>query len=160
MPQTAPGLLGNGTRVGFSANSPMSYTTVESVLDAIIPKIIADEIDKTVHSTGGFYRSFRGLKRVEKVTLMLLGDHKSSRTASHKALRILQRDGDTVWFRIEVPLDRNLATTQFMAIIAQYYVLSYGPAAPIAGRQVTEVVLGFDGDDVEFQEPVASALSA
>ena len=160
MPTTAIGVLGNGTRVGWSSASPQSYTTVASVLEVTIPKIVADEIDKTTHSTGGFYRSFRGLKRVENVTLMLLGDHKSSRTASHAALRNLQRDGDTVWFRFEIPLDRNLATSQCFALIAQFYVKSWGPAAPIADKQTIEVVLGFDGDDVEFQEPTAFTLTA
>ena len=160
MPATAPGVLGNGTRVGFSEASPQSYTTIASVLEVVIPKIVADEIDKTVHSTGGFYRNFRGLKRVENVTITLLADHKSSRTASHQSLRNLQRDGTTVWFRFEIPLDRNLATSQCIAIIAQFYVRSWGPGAPIADRQTTEVVVGFDGDDVEFQEPTAFALTA
>lgn len=160
MPQTAPGVLGNGTRVGWSENSPMSYTTVASILQAVIPKSVADAIDKTTHGTGGYYRSFRGLKRVETVTLTLLADHKSSRTPSHQGLRNLYRDGTTVWVRFEIPLDRNLATTQFLAIIAQFSVISYGPGAPIADRQTTEVVLTFEGEDVEYQEPVNSALAA
>lgn len=151
------GYLGNGVKVGYSSSSPVSWTKVAQLMDTKFPTITPDEVDNTVHSTGGFKRSFPGLKSVDKMELTLLADLNPATTASHAALRTLQTAGTTLWWRIEVPVDR--AQSQYVAFEYQGPVFSWNLETPIDDKQMVKVAVSFDGTEITMYAPGASAIA-
>ena len=151
------GILGNGMKIGYSAASPVSWNAIGQLLDIPdLPGITADKIDSTIHSTGGWKRSFPGLKSVNDVTMTLLSDHDSATSPSHAAMWTLNAAGTTVWWRIEVPSDR--AMTEYAAWEFQGNISAVSAKTPIDDRQTTEVTIQFDGTSLTRYDPGASAL--
>ncbi len=139
------GVLGNGTKVGFSATSTVSYTKVAQLMD--IPKfisLVANDIDTTVHSTSRVMTSMPGMIPVPEIQLQALADLDQSTTPSHETMRGYQVNGTTVWWRVEIPVDRT--QTNFRAWEFQAYIKEYTPnATKIASAQTVNFVLKYAG---------------
>ena len=139
------GNIGNGSKVGYSASSPLSYTKIAQLLD--IPTfltLIANDVDTTVHSTSRLMSSMPGMIPTPEVAIDLLADLDETTSPSQEALRSLQNLGTTVYWRIEIPTDR--AQTKFRGFEFQGYVKEWTPAATqIANRQQLKVVIKYGG---------------
>lgn len=140
------GVLGNGTKVAYSAASPVSWTRVAQLQD--IPKfleLIADDVDTTVHSTSRVRTSMGGMIPPPEIELDLLLDLDPSTTPSHDALLTLQGNGLTYWWRIEVPTDRLQTSTKFKSWEFQAYVKSFQISTKIDEPQKATAVLRYAG---------------
>jgi hypothetical protein len=151
------GVLGKGCKVAYSTASPVSWVQVTQLIDLTIPTQIADRVDNTMHSTAGsLKRSMPGLVSVGDPTITVVQDLDPATCASQAYLRARQVDQTTVWFRLEVPVNR--AKTLFMGFVFQAAVANYEPSTPIADRQTTKFTLMFDGESI--QEDAASGASS
>lgn len=137
------GVIGNDTRVGYSASSPVAWTRIGQLLNVDVPGLAQDEIETTVHSSGGFKRFMRGLKDVTEMRMTLLADLDETTDVTQDALFDYQAAGTTLWWRIEIPTARDL--TKYTGIEFQGFVKDWLPKAPIEGRQELEVSVRFDG---------------
>jgi hypothetical protein len=138
------GVLGNGVRVGYSAASPVSFTRVPQLLDVTFPTFVYDEVDSTVHGTSKLKRSMPGMITVSEMTMTFLSDLDETTTASQQALFALNQAGTSLWWRVEVPVNRE--QSKCVAFEFQGFVKSWEPSTPIEDRQTLQVVVKFDGD--------------
>lgn len=151
------GVLGNGVKVGFSAASPVSWTAVGQVMNVDMPTLEADDVDTTVHSTSRFKRSMAGMIEVSELTLELLADTNPSTSSAQDLLWNYNQSGTTLYWRVEVPTDRNLS--QYTPFEFQGVVKSWKLDAPIDDKQTLTVVVKFDGTTYGKLAPGASAIS-
>lgn len=139
------GVPGNGVLVAYSASSPVDYTLVPQLLDVKLPTFVTDQIDVTTHSlTNKLKRKMSGLSDVTDMELILLADLDETTTPAHAELFDLNQTGAQLWWRIEVPVQRD--RTKCKAYEFQGNVGSFEPSAPINGRQEIRVMVRFDGD--------------
>lgn len=150
------GMIGNGVKVGYSANSPVSWTEVGQILDAQIPKLMRDKVDRTIHSQSIFKRSLPGMAEVSDLVLKLIQDLDPATSPDQDEVRQLLLSGENVWWRIEIPTDR--LQTEYAAIEFQGFVLGWEPSAPIEERQELTVTIAYDGDGFTVYPPAASAM--
>ncbi len=152
------GVLGNGVKVAYSASSPVSWTAVGQILDQDIPGLEPDEVETTVHSTtSDLRRHIRGLIDVSELKLMLLQDLDESTSPVQDALFDYQAAGTTIWWRVEVPVNR--AKTKFTAFEFQGWVKEFKPQAKIGDKQQLDVSIRFDGDSFTKYNAGNSAIS-
>jgi hypothetical protein len=141
------GILGNGCKVAYSAASPITWIEVDQVVDITFPTYVADDVNIDTHSTTNkFHRKMAGMITVGDPSFTVLSDMDPSTSVDQAQLRAWNRAGTSVWFRIEVPVNR--AKTSFFGIEFQASVKSVEPATPIADKQTTKYNLAFDGVDI------------
>lgn len=151
------GVLGNGVKVGYSANSPVSWTSVAQVLEVDFPELTPDKVDTTVHGSSKWKRSMAGMIEVSDMTLTLLADTDPSTTPGHDALWDYNQSQTTVWWRVEVPSNRTQSA--YTAFEFQGMVAGIKLATPIDDKQTLTVVIRFDGSSLTKYDPAASAIS-
>lgn len=143
------GILGNGCKVAFSANSPISWTEVEEMREVTFPTWEADKVEITTHSVvNKLKRYMAGLIEVGDPSFVVLQDLNPSTSPEQATLIAANKNGTSMWWRIEVPTNR--ARTQFFGIEFQASVKNFAPDVPIDGAQTTRYTLTFDGEDIGF----------
>lgn len=144
------GVIGNGSKVLFSASSPATWTQVGQLRD--IPQfmsLIADDLDTTVSSTSNIMTGAPGMVPVPECSIDLLSDHDPSTSPSHETLRQYQAasgfavQGTNLYWRVEVPVNRGM--TLFRAFEFQAYVKEYTPNIQIKDLQITNIKIRFAG---------------
>jgi len=151
------GMIGNGVKIAFSASSPVSWTAVGQILNVEIPQLVADKIDRTVHSTNRYKRSLPGMIDVSDLSLEILQDLATTSGAQQRQLLTYLKAGTTIYWRIEIPVDRNQTT--YTAIEFQGYVGTWQPSAPIDDKQVLSCTIVFDDSDITLYGDGASTIS-
>lgn len=153
------GLLGNGVKVGVSTGSPVSWTRIPQVTNAVLPQFTADKVNIDTHSTtNNLHRSRSGLNAVSDASVTVLSDLDPSTAAVLETLRSANANGTTVWIRYEIPV--NDARTSFRACEFSCTVGSFVPDTPIADKQTTTYNFVFNGDSVGWSaSAAASAIS-
>jgi len=151
------GMLGSGVKVGYSASSPVSWTSVGQILEADVPGLEPDEVETTVHGTSNFRRFMRGLIDISELRLVLLSDLDQATAVDQDALFDYQAAGTTLWWRVEIPVDRTRSA--YTALEFQGWVKNWLPRAPIDDRQELEVSIRFDGTSFAKYAAGASAIS-
>ena len=152
------GILSNGVKVGYSASSPVSWISVGQILNVEIPGLEPEEVETTVHGTSNFRRFMRGMIDVTEMTVTCLGDLDEVTSAAYDALFDYQALGTTLWWRVEVPVDR--AQTEYTAFVFQGWVKNWRPVVGEPGvRQELEFSVRFDGTDFSKQLAGASAIT-
>jgi hypothetical protein len=151
----ASGLLGNGVKVAYSLTSPHTWVPVVNIMEVGVPKLVADRVEKTTHGTGGFHSFMGGLLDVQPATLTLLTAHGA---ASHIDIARQNRSKESNWWRIEIPVDRELSTTQYRAVEFEGSVSEFSFDTPIADVQKTMVTIQFEGTDFAVYPAAASAF--
>ena len=138
------GVLGNGSKVGYSASSPLSYTKIGQLKDLTqFISLISGDVDTTVHSTSRVMTSMPGMIPAPEIKFDLVANLDQASDATHEALRTYQSAGTTIYFRIEIPVDRLQAN--FRAWEFQAYVKEWTPEVKIAGEQLIHVTLKYGG---------------
>lgn len=141
------GILGNGCKIAYSATSPTSWNEVGQLTDLVFPTWQADKVNITTHSgTNKLKRYMAGLIEVGNPGFTVLSDFDPATDAAQAALRGYNKTGDSLWWRIEVPVNR--ARTSFLGFEFQASVQNYSPATPIDNVQSTKFELSFDGEDI------------
>lgn len=151
------GLLGNGTKVAYSQNSPVSWTQIPQVTDVVFPTQVADDVNIDTHSvTNKLHRTMAGLITVGNASVTFLSDPDPSTGTAEKFLQDRNDDGTSIWLRIERPVNR--ARTSFYGIVFSATVKSVQPTTPIADKQTTLVEFQFDGTSIQ-RDAAAGASS-
>ena len=135
------GVIGNDTRVGFSAASPTTYTRIPQVLDVKFPGLTPDKLDRTVMSSGNFYQNFQGLNQVSDAEVLILDDPDEVTSPILETLRTLHEAGTTVYFAFERPTNR--AKTRFRKTEYQGYISDFVPATPLKDKQTLMIKIVF-----------------
>lgn len=137
------GNIGDGVKVAFSITSPLSWTQVTQVANVDFPGLEPDAVNNDVHGSAGFHREMPGLFTVAPMVITVSSDLDESTTADHNTLWGLMLQKTTVWWRVEVPVDR--AKTKFTGFEFEGYVGGFVPTTPIDDRQMSEITVRFDG---------------
>lgn len=149
------GVLGNGTKIAYSAASPQVWTKVGQLREVTFPTFVADEVNIDTHSaTNKLHRTMPGMIVVGAVQLVVLSDLNPSTSADQKALRDYNKDGTSLWWRIEAPVVRE--KNSWFGLEFKASVKSYQPQTPIADVQTTTMELLFDGDDIYWDGAVGA----
>lgn len=152
------GYINNGVKIAYSISSPLSWLRIGQVLEAPVLGITREKVDSTVHGTSQFMRSMPGMIEVQDFAMKLLGDLNPSTSAAHDAMRTYTLSGATIWFRIEIPVDR--AQTQFRAFEFQAWVQEWMVnSTDPKGRNEIDTTVVFDSDSWTVYAPAASAIS-
>jgi hypothetical protein len=152
------GYINNGVKIAYSSSSPVSWQQVGQVLSAPQMGIERDKVDSTVHSAYIYKRSLPGMAEIPPLEMMLLADLNQATSPGQDALRSLCVNGTTVYWRIEVPVDRT--QTLFRAFEFQAYVRSWlvNSETP-EDRQEVSCTLEFDDTTWTVYNAAASAIS-
>lgn len=150
------GYIGNGIRVGYSLSSPLSYNKLEQVIDATPPKLKADVIDTSRHSSNRYKSNIPGMYDVSPVTIKMLRDADSSTSPKQNALRQLQDSSTTVYLRVEVPTNAQQTTFEAWEISGRFS--DWGVSAPLMGRVELDVSFLFDGVNYIYFAQSASVI--
>lgn len=141
------GVLGNGCKVGYSTSSPVSWTGVGQLADITFPTWEADKVEITTHSMiNKLKRYMAGLIEVGDPGFVVLSDFDPATSPGQAALRGYNKTGVSLWWRFEVPVNRE--RTLFWGIEFQASVKNYSPEFPIDDKQTTRFELSFDGTDI------------
>lgn len=152
------GVLGNGSKVAFSASSPVSWTRVGQLLNFEPPTLEVDEEETTVSSTTSNYKRFMpGMIDVTPMSFTVLQDLDEVTAADQAALAGYARDLTTIWWRIEIPTNR--AKTRFKAMEFQGWIKKRAPSADVPSRQETMFEIRFDGDGIAEYNAGSSQIS-
>lgn len=159
------GVLGNGTKVGFSISSPVTFTRVGQLINVDeFLQLVPDDVDTTVHSTSNIRTSISGMIEPPEFTMTLLADFDQATTTSHETLRQYQggsgyaaTQGVVIWFGVEIPV--NKAQSSFRRIEFQAYVKTYGPSLPIDDVQKVEITVRFSGTGIAWYNAGASVIT-
>jgi hypothetical protein len=152
------GYINNGVKIAFSASSPVSWTRVGQVLSAPQMGIERDKVDSTVHSEYIYKRSLPGMAEIPPLEMMLLADLNQATSAAQESLRTMCVAGTTVYWRIEVPVDRT--QTLFRAFEFQAYVRSWLVNSEVPeDRQEVSCTLEFDDTTWTVYNAASSAIS-
>lgn len=160
------GVLGNGTKVGFSTSSPVSWTRVGQLMniDSFLSLVPAD-VDTTVYSTSNIMTSMPGMIDTPEMAFTVLSDWNPSTSAAQETLRQYQSGsglstaGSTLYWRVEVPTDRGQTSSLFRAWEFQAFVKDMTPNIPIGDKQTTQFTVRFAGGYWVTTTVVASAIS-
>lgn len=154
------GMIGNGVKIAYSAASPVSWLGIGQVLECAGLGIERDKVDRTVSSALIYKRSLPGMAEVRPLELTILADPdegSADQGVRQKALRDYVVSGTTIWFRIEVPVDRTQSA--FKPFEYQGYVRSWEMATPIENRITFQIIVEYDSDSFTEYDAGASAIS-
>lgn len=134
------GVIGNGSKVGYSVTSPVTYTRIGQLMD--IPKfvtLVRNLVDTTVHSTSFVMTSISGMAPTPEVQLKVLADFDTVTGPTLEALRAFQNLSSQVWFRIEVPVQGVQTTFRAWEFLGT--VREFTPTIQIAAVQSVMITL-------------------
>lgn len=151
------GIINNGTKFGYSASSPVSWTRLGQILEAPELGISRDKVDTTVHGTSIFMRSMPGMAEVLPMQVTLLSDPSQATSPAQDAMRTYCVAGTTIYFRAEIPVDRSQSS--YRAVEFQGYVLDWKVTGGTPGdRQECQLTIEFDDSAWTWYNAGASAL--
>lgn len=158
------GILGNNTKVAFSASSPVSWTRVTQLIDIPeLPQLVTDDVDVDTHGPSAIMRSMPGKIPCPEINLILLADPDQATSPSHETLRKYQSAsgdalaGTTIWWRIEWPANRQM--TAFRSMEFQGFVKEFTGSTPKDDKQTTAVTIRFDGDGIAVYNSGATQIT-
>lgn len=140
------GVIGNGTKVGYSITSPTSYTKIGQLMDlSKFISLVGNLVDTTVHGTSNVMTAIVGMIPVPEVTLKVLADFDTATGPTLETLRGFQSNGTTnIWFRIEVPAQPSKTT--FRAWEFQGSVREFTPTIQLAAVQSVQLTITYGGN--------------
>jgi hypothetical protein len=157
----ADGMIGNGSKVAYSNASPTSWQKVGQLLNLDGLEFSRGKVDRTVHSASMYKRNLPGMAEVSDLTLEILADPDEAQTHGtlQNALRNLCIAGTNVYWRVEVPVQRDLATTEYKPYEFRGWVQRFKHATPREEGQVFNVSVCFDSDSFDILATGATAIS-
>ena len=158
------GVLGNGSKVGFSAASPVTYTRVGQLMNIEkFIELVANIVDTTIHSTSNIMTGMPGMIPIPTFEFTLLADFDPATSPTHESLRQysagsgLSTASTVLYFRVEVPVLRS--QTSFRAWEFQGFVNGYSPSVPIGDKQTVKLTVVFAGGYVVSSVAGSSLMS-
>lgn len=157
------GVIGNGSRIGYSLTSPTSYTRIGQVKDVgTFLALVAAAVDTTVMGSSNIMTVAPGMIAAPKFAFTLLADFDPSTSPTHEFLRNYQSGsgqptaGTALYFAIEVPINRG--QTSFRKWEFQGYVSGFTPKITTAGVQTVDIEIQFQGSYAVYP-PAAATIN-
>lgn len=151
------GQIGSGVKIAYATGSPQSYVTVPEIFDVSqLPNRIRDRIESTIHGVTGDRTFIPGLSEVQDLVFMCRANLDAG--SVHSTLRNYQRLQTTLWFRVEVPVDTDLATSTYIAFTFQGRVASAVVNAPKDDLKTIEFTVLHEAD-LFIQDEMATLIS-
>lgn len=150
------GQIGSGVKIAYSANSPVSWTRVPELTDVTPPTFERDDVEITTHGTTSLRQYIPGLADVTDLEFTMLANLTIGSVCT--ALSSLERSQTTVWWRVEIPVSSDLATTNYFAYQFQGKVKTWAVESPIDDAKIVNVVVKFN-DNFMIQQEMASEIS-
>lgn len=143
-------------KIAFATGSPHSWTAVPEIFDvAQIPNRIQELIDSTIHGTTGDRTKIGGLSEVEDLVFTVRANMDAG--SVHMRLRNYQFTKTTLWFRVEVSVDPDFATSTFIAWTFQGLVTAAAVNPPKDDLKTIEYTVVHQSD-LFIQDEMASAF--
>lgn len=144
-------------KIAYAADaSPQAWTAVPEIFDvAQIPNRIRDRIESTVHGTSGDRTYITGLSEVEDLVFTVRANMDAG--SVHSTLRTYQANNTTLWFRVEVAVDPDFATSTFIAYQFKGRISAAAVNAPKDDLKTIEFTV-FHTADLFIQDEMASAF--
>jgi hypothetical protein len=137
------GVIGNGIKIGYStALSPPTYTTMASEVEVKVPGLVADKINSSVHGASSFKRHMPGMIEVGDLEITFLGDLDAATSADQAAMLTHLKSGDTIAWRIEIPVTRSQASV--VPVTYNGWVQSWEPGTPREDKQTMVAKIVYD----------------
>lgn len=140
------GVLGNGTKIAFSATSPVTWTRIGQLMNIDkFPALTAAIIDTTVMGTSNQMTGMTGMIPIPSFEFTLLADLDQATSPAHETIRqygagsVSSQAGTVIWFRIEAPVNRG--QTSFRAFEFQGIVNGWDLSLPIADKQTLKITV-------------------
>lgn len=141
---TADGTAGNGVRAFFATASPQSWTEMPYIRDTPqLPNRERDSIESTIHGTTGERTNISGLATVNDFEALFRADLTTG--GVHLQLKAHEVAQTELWVRIEIPIDADLSTTQFIIYQQRMRVKKWNLLSPIDGLKELEVAFVYTG---------------
>ena len=160
MPVLEQGLISNGSKIAYSVGSPMNWLRIGEVLTVSDLDFTRDKVDRTVHSTNIYKRSLPGMASVADITVEVLGqpDETGTEGGRQAALRQLWKDGTTVYWRVEMPTDREQSAYKGFELMGFLFHHKLSIGAPGA-RLTFTIGIAYDDDNVVATPAGASQIA-
>lgn len=138
-------VIGNGSKLGYSVTSPVTWLEVTQIADISDIGLIVDELENDRHSAYSYHRKAPGMISVKPITVTVIGDKDQAAAtgAVQKAMRDLAIARATYWWRAEVPT--TLAQTAYKAWEFQGWVKEVSDTQPMTGGQAFTFQIVFNG---------------
>lgn len=150
------GQIGSGVQIAYATASPHSWIEIPEIREvSSLPNRERDRVETTVHGVTGDRTYIPGLSDVADLEFTLRVNLDAG--SVHTTLRNYERTQTTLWWRVEVPVDTDLAASNFVAFTFQGRVATWELQAPIDDLKVCRVVVQFEGN-LMFQEEMAAAF--
>ncbi len=151
------GQIGSGVKIAYSANaSPQTWTAVPEIFDVPgLPNRIRDRVETTIHGVTGDRTYIGGLSDVEDLVFVCRANLDAG--SVHSTLRGHQNSQTTLWFRVEVPVDVDLAASNYIAYQFKGRISACPVSAPKDDLKTIEFTVLHESD-LFIQDEMASAF--
>ena len=147
---TSDGTLGSGVKIFIAIGSPHSWIQVPGVREITqLPNRERDQVESTVHGVTSERTYIGGLATVNPLEFTLRADLSSG--SVHRSLQDYERQQTDLWWRVEVPIDADLAATQYFIYMQLGRVTTWNPLAPIDDLKEIEVSVQYSGSQFYLQ---------
>lgn len=150
------GQLGSGVKIAFGPSSPISWTRVPEVLECTVPQFERDRVEVTTHGEASLRAYIPGLADVSDLEFTVLAN--LDLNSVHMQLKTYETSQTTLWWRVEIPVDPELATSTYIAFTFQGRVAKWAPETPIDDRKTIAVTVQYNANMMTQQE-MNSAIS-
>lgn len=148
------GQLGSGVKIFFATGSPHSWTQVPEVREVgALPNRERDRVESTIHGASSERSYVPGLADVADLEFTLRANLDAG--SVHSRLKGYEAAQTTLWWRVEVPVDTDLASSTYVAYTMQGRVSRWNLISPIDELKEIEVTVQYNSD-LMFQEEMAS----
>lgn len=151
------GVLGNGTKVAYSVGSPVSWQRIGQLRDVTFPGLTPDQVDVTVHGLSKFKRNMSGMIEVTDMVLEILTDLDEGTDPQNLALWDFNQSQQTVWWRVEIPVDRP--QNEFTGFEFEGQVAGIVYSTTREDVQTATVTVRFDGETLARYPAGSSIIS-
>lgn len=152
------GQIGLGVKIGYATASPHSWTLIPGVREiTTLPNRERDRIESTIHNLSSDRSFIPGMSTVADLEFVLRANLDSG--GVHSTLRDYERTQTELWFRIEVPVDPDVATSNYVAYTMLGKIATWELNAPMDELKTIRVVVLQTGS-LFFQNEMASLLPA
>lgn len=150
------GQIGSGVQIAYATGSPQTWVEIPEIREvSSLPNRERDRVETTIHGVTSDRTYIPGLSEVADLEFIVRANLDAG--SVHATLRSYERSQTTLWFRVEVPVDTDLATSNFVAYTFQGRVATWELQAPIDDLKTIRVVVQYESD-LMFQEEMAAAF--
>lgn len=152
------GQIGLGVKIGYATASPQSWTLVPEVREIpSLPNRERDRIESTVHTLSSDRTFIPGMSEVTDLEFVVRGNLDAG--SVHSLLRGYERTQTELWWRVEIPVDPDVATSTYVAYTFLGKIATWELNAPMDELKTIRIVVMQTGS-LFFQDEMASALPA